>query len=105
MNSFLCKIVFIKFFFFRILSNWALKGVLNDRETGLFIQSKPDIEDEDINSRMNWNSFIINKSVDIPIFLDKYKDDILQCGKTINFFNKFNDLVSIYLPAYFYSLD
>lgn len=79
---------------FRILSKWALKGILNDNETSLFIQSKSDFEDKDLNCRNNWNSFIINEKVKVPVFLDKYKNDILHCGKTINFFKKFNDLVS-----------
>lgn len=79
------------------MSNWALKGILNDKETYLFIQSNFDFEDENFNyGRNNWNSFTINGKVKVPIFLDKYKDDILNCGKTINFFKKFNDLVSIY---------
>lgn len=70
--------------------------MLNNEETGMFIQVKPDIEDEDIDSRRNWNGFIIKESVEVPIFLNKYKYDILNCGKTINFFSKFNDLVSKY---------
>jgi hypothetical protein len=78
----------------RFLSNWALKGVLNNEETGMFIQVKPDIEDEDTSSRRNWDRFTIDESIEVPIFLNKYKSDILNCGKTINFFKKFNDLVS-----------
>lgn len=62
----------------------------------MFVKLKPDIEDEDICSRRNWNCFIIDESIEVPKFFDKYKKDILNCGKTINFFNKFNDLVSIY---------
>lgn len=83
-------------FFFRILSNWALRGVLNSADPGMFIQLKPDIEDEDMSdcSRNNWNCFIIDENIESPIFLNKYKEDILCCGKTINFFKKFNDLVS-----------
>jgi len=80
--------------FIRLLSNWALKGVLNNEETGMFIKVKPDIDDEDFDSRINWNRFIIDESVEVPLFLNKYKHDILHCGKTINFFKKFNDLVS-----------
>ncbi|CAI6367853.1 unnamed protein product [Macrosiphum euphorbiae] len=78
--------------YFRLLSNWALKGVLNNEETGMFIKVKPDIDDEDFDSRINWNRFIIDESVEVPLFLNKYKHDILHCGKTINFFKKFNDL-------------
>lgn len=59
----------------------------------MFIQSKPNLEDEDIDSRMNWNGFIIDESIEIPIFLVEYKNDILLCGKTINFYKQFNDLV------------
>lgn len=77
------------------MSNWALKGILSDKETYMFVQLKPDIEDEDINSRRHWDQFIINEHIEVPVFLQKYKRDILNCGKTINFFNKFNDLVSI----------
>ena len=55
----------------------------------MFIQVKPDIEDEDISGRSNWNRFIIDESIEVPIFLNKYKNDILHCGKTINFFKKF----------------
>lgn len=80
--------------FIRLLSNWALKGVLNNEETGMFIKVKPDIDDEDFDSRINWNRFIIDESVEVPLFLNKYKHDILHCGKIINFFKKFNDLVS-----------
>jgi len=80
--------------FIRLLSNWVLKGVLNNEENGMFIQVKPDIEDEDTSSRRNWDRFIINENIEVPIFLNKYKNDILNCGKTINFFKKFNDLVS-----------
>lgn len=68
--------------------------MLNNEETGMFIQVKPDIEDEDTSSRRNWDRFIINENIEVPIFLNKYKNDILNCGKTINFFKKFNDLVS-----------
>lgn len=77
------------------MSNWALKGVLDDKETGMFIKLKPDIENEDIYSQRNWDRFIIDESIEVPVFLDKYKHFILNCGRTINFFNKFNDLVSI----------
>lgn len=78
---------------YRILSNWALRGDFNDMDTGMFIQLKPKIEDEEINIRRDWNRFIIDDSIEIPVFFEKYKIDILQCGKTINFFNRFNDLV------------
>jgi len=81
--------------YFRILSNWALKGVLHDKEIGMFVQLKPDLEDEDVCRRRNWNLFFIDENIGVPIFLNKYKKDILNCGKTINFFNKFNNLVSI----------
>lgn len=85
----------IKGLFLRLLSNWALKGMLiNNEETGMFIKVKPDIDDEDVDSRINWNRFIIDERVEVPLFLNKYKHDILHCGKTINFFKKFNDLVS-----------
>jgi len=77
------------------LSNWALKGDLHDKETGMFVQLKPDFEDEDVCRRRNWNRFFIDESIEVPIFLNKYKKDILDCGKTINFFKKFNDLVNI----------
>ncbi|KAE9541644.1 hypothetical protein AGLY_003635 [Aphis glycines] len=80
-----------------LLSNWVLKGVLNNEETGMFIQVKPDIENEDTSSRRNWDRFIINENIEVPIFLNKYKNDILNCGKTINFFKKFNDL-NVFLP-------
>ncbi|CAH1715127.1 unnamed protein product [Aphis gossypii] len=83
--------------YFKLLSNWVLKGVLNNEETGMFIQVKPDIEDEDTSSRRNWDRFIINENIEVPIFLNKYKNDILNCGKTINFFKKFNDL-NVFLP-------
>lgn len=88
------KYIFNIKFFISLLSNWVLKGVLNNEETGMFIQVKPDIEDEDSSSRRNWDRFIINENIEVPIFLNKYKNDILNCGKTINFFKKFNDLVS-----------
>jgi len=88
------KYIFNIKIFIRLLSNWVLKGVLNNEETGMFIQVKPDIEDEDSSSRRNWDRFIINENIEVPIFLNKYKNDILNCGKTINFFKKFNDLVS-----------
>lgn len=88
------KYIFNIKIFIRLLSNWVLKGVLNNEETGMFIQVKPDIEDEDTSSRRNWDRFIINENIEVPIFLNKYKNDILNCGKTINFFKKFNDLVS-----------
>lgn len=85
----------IKGLFLRLLSNWALKGMLiNKEEIGMFIKVKPDIDDEDVDSRINWNRFIIDERVEVPLFLNKYKHDILHCGKTINFFKKFNDLVS-----------
>lgn len=83
--------------YFKFLSNWALRGVLNNEEAGMFIQVKPDIDDEDIDSRISWNRFIIDESVEVPLFLNKYKNDILHCGKTINFFKKFNDL-NVFLP-------
>uniref|UniRef100_A0A2H8TK13 Gamma-tubulin complex component n=1 Tax=Melanaphis sacchari TaxID=742174 RepID=A0A2H8TK13_9HEMI len=83
--------------YFKTLSNWALRGVLNNEETGMFIQVKPDIEDEDTSSRRHWDRFIIDESIEVPIFLNKYKKDILNCGKTINFFKKFNDL-NVFLP-------
>ncbi|XP_025414024.1 gamma-tubulin complex component 6-like isoform X2 [Sipha flava] len=85
------------FAYLRILSNWALKGVLNNDESCIFIKLKPDIVDEDNNCRQNWDRFIIDESIEVPMFLDKYKKNILQCGKTINFFNKFND-VNVFLP-------
>lgn len=78
------------------MSNWALKGVLNEEENSMFVKLKPDFENEDICSRKNWNRFIIDESIEIPTFFNKYKKDILNCGKTINLFSKFNDLVSIY---------
>lgn len=77
------------------MSNWALKGVLEENKIGMFIQSKFDIKDEDLNSRGNWNRFIVDESIEVPIFLEKYKNNILQCGKTINFYNQFNNLVRI----------
>lgn len=77
------------------MSNWALKGVLSDKEICMFVQLKPDIDDEDITGQRHWDHFIINEYIEVPVFLQKYKRDILNCGKTINFFNKFNDLVSI----------
>ncbi|XP_060839023.1 gamma-tubulin complex component 6-like isoform X1 [Rhopalosiphum padi] len=83
--------------YFKFLSNWALKGVLNNEVTGMFIQVKPDIEDEDTSSRRNWDRFTIDESIEVPIFLNKYKSDILNCGKTINFFKNFNDL-NVFLP-------
>lgn len=94
---FLYHIILYTIFYYncyRILSNWALKGVLDDKELNMFVILKPDFED-DICSRKNWNRFTIDESIEIPIFFDKYKKDIFNCGKTINFFNKFNDLVSI----------
>lgn len=91
---FFVNFLFIEIFLIRFLSNWALRGVLNNEEAGMFIQVKPDIDDEDIDSRISWNRFIIDESVEVPLFLNKYKNDILHCGKTINFFKKFNDLVS-----------
>lgn len=63
----------------------------------MFVQLKPDIEDEDISNRKHWDNFIINESIEVPVFLQKYQKDILNCGRTINFFNKFNDLVSIHI--------
>lgn len=60
----------------------------------MFIKIKPDIDNEEIDSRTNWNCFIIDESVEVPLFLNKFKNDILHCGKTIDFFKKFNDLVS-----------
>lgn len=61
----------------------------------MFIKLRSDIHDED-SSRQNWDCYIIDESVKVPIFLVKYKKDILNCGKTINFFKKYNDLVSDY---------
>lgn len=80
---------------FRILSNWALKGNLIDKQTDVFIKLRSDILDQD-SSRKNWDCYIIDESIEVPIFLKNYKKDILNCGKTINFYNKYNDLVSIY---------
>lgn len=80
-----------------MLSNWVLKGVINENEAAMFIKLKPDIEDEDGSSQKYWDRFIIAENIEVPIFLDKYKKDILYCGKTMNFFSMFNNLVSIIL--------
>lgn len=82
--------------YFRILSNWALKGILIDKETDVFIKLRSDIIKED-SSRKNWDCYTIDETIEVPKFLDIYKRDILNCGKTINFFNKYNDLVRIYI--------
>lgn len=80
-----------------MLSNWTLKGILNGKESAMFIKLKPDIEVEDSSSQKHLNRFIIAENVEVPTFLDKYKKDILYFGKTMHFFSMFNDLVSTFL--------
>ncbi|XP_050527317.1 uncharacterized protein LOC126897623 isoform X2 [Daktulosphaira vitifoliae] len=85
--------------YFRILSDWTLKGELNDHSC-MFIKMYLKNNEEESCFDNNYDDYYIDEDVAVPDFFKQFKNDILCCGRSVYLLNKLKDIKIFSQPTF-----